>query len=207
MALKTFVKINGVTNLSDARYCAGMGVQVLGFVCEENHANYINPTTYTAITEWLAGVAFSAEFDDYSPQQITDTLALYPTVQYVQITNPQHVAPLQRLQKSLILRLEADEHTDIVRMADFMRDHHEGIAYFLVENTASHPHQELQEDLLHLAKQYPILLGFGVRPDNAQRIAEESPLAGIALRGGEKIKPGYRYFDALADILEAIEED
>ena len=207
MALKIFVKINGVTNLSDARYCAGMGVQVLGFVCEENHANYTDPTTYTAITEWLAGVAFAAEFDQYSLQQIEVALASYPSVQYVQITNPQHVAPLQRLQKSLILRLDADEYADIVSMADLMRDHHEGVTYFLVENTASHPHRELQEDLLDLAKQYPILLGFGIHPDNARRMAEESLLAGIALRGGEEIKPGYRNFDALADILEVIEED
>ena len=207
MALKTFVKISEVTNLSNARYCAGMGVQVLGFVREENHSSYVDPTIYTAITEWLAGVAFAAEFDHYSPQQIEATLALYPNVQYVQITNPQHVAPLQRLQKPLILCLEADKHADIVSMADLMRDYHAGVTYFLVENTASHPHRELQEDLLHLAKQYPILLGFGVYPDNAQSIAEESALAGIALRGGEEIKPGYRNFDALADILEAIEED
>lgn len=206
MALKTFVKISGVTNLSDARYCAGMGVQVLGFVCEKNYPNYVDPTTYIAITEWLAGVAFAAEFDQYSPQQIEATLALYPDVQYVQITNPQYITSLQRLQKPLILRLEVDEYDDIVSIADVMRDHCEGVAYFLLENTAPYRHSDLQEDLLHLAQQYPILLAFGVQPDNVRRMAEDSALAGIALRGGEEIKPGYRNFDALADILEAIEE-
>lgn len=37
MALKTFVKISGVNNLSDARYCAGMGVNQLGFNIEDKH--------------------------------------------------------------------------------------------------------------------------------------------------------------------------
>jgi phosphoribosylanthranilate isomerase len=31
MPLKTFVKVGCITNLSDARYCAGMGVDMLGF--------------------------------------------------------------------------------------------------------------------------------------------------------------------------------
>ena len=29
MPLKTFVKVGNITNLSDARYCAGMGVDML----------------------------------------------------------------------------------------------------------------------------------------------------------------------------------
>ncbi|MFT7424854.1 MAG: phosphoribosylanthranilate isomerase, partial [Algoriphagus sp.] len=35
MALRTFVKINGITNLTDARYCSGMYVDLLGFTFEE----------------------------------------------------------------------------------------------------------------------------------------------------------------------------
>ncbi len=31
MALKTIVKVGNITNLSDARYCAVMGVDMLGF--------------------------------------------------------------------------------------------------------------------------------------------------------------------------------
>ena len=33
--LKTQVKVSSITNLSDARYCAGMGVDLLGFPIQE----------------------------------------------------------------------------------------------------------------------------------------------------------------------------
>ena len=42
MALKTSVIINEVINLSDARYCAGMGVDYIGFRIDENHDKYVD---------------------------------------------------------------------------------------------------------------------------------------------------------------------
>ena len=56
MALSTFVKIDGVTNLSDARYCAGMYVDVLGFNLEESSQKFLNPTQYEEITGWVSGL-------------------------------------------------------------------------------------------------------------------------------------------------------
>ena len=33
--LKTLIKVSNINNLSDARYCAGMGVEMLGFSMDE----------------------------------------------------------------------------------------------------------------------------------------------------------------------------
>ena len=41
MGLKTLVKVSEVNNLSDARYCAGMGVEMIGFSLDENHPKFI----------------------------------------------------------------------------------------------------------------------------------------------------------------------
>ena len=41
MALSTIVKVGSIRNLSDARYCAGMMVDVLGFSINPNDKNYI----------------------------------------------------------------------------------------------------------------------------------------------------------------------
>ena len=42
MSLQTFVKVGEITNLSDARYCAGMGVDLLGFNVVENTPGYVD---------------------------------------------------------------------------------------------------------------------------------------------------------------------
>ena len=206
MALTTFVKVSGINNLSDARYCAGMGVHVLGFHVEKENPHYTEPEKYIAITEWLAGVKFAAEFDDYSPQEIEEALAAYPRIDYVQISRPQYISSLERLEKPMIVQLDAFHYQeDVVALADIMRDCRDQAAYFLIENSAPSRRVDLLNDVLHLAKQYPILLGFGLNPDVVLTLVKKHTLAGIALRGGEEIRPGYRNFDELANILEALE--
>lgn len=206
MALDTFVKVGEISNLSDARYCAGMGVHVLGFSLEPEDAHYTDPEKYAAITGWLAGVAFAAEFDRSSPADIEKTLAAYSRINYIQTTQPSYVSSLQPLGKSIIIRLDAARYEeDVVALADVMRDCHEQAAYFLVENSSSARRVDLLNDLLHLAKQYAILLGFGLNPRFVPSLVKQHPLAGIALRGSQEIRPGYQNFDELADILEALE--
>ena len=206
MGLATFVKVSGISNLSDARYCAGMGVNVLGFALEQEHPYYTDPEKYTAITEWLAGVEFAAEFDTYSPEAIEKVLRTYSRIDYLQTSQTQHVAALASLQKPLIVKLDASQYReDVVALADIMRDCRDQATYFLIENSAASPRTDLLNDLLHLSKQYPILLGFGLNPDNVSSLIREYPVAGLALRGGEEVRPGYRNFDELANVLEAIE--
>ena len=206
MALSTFVKVGGVTNLSDARYCAGMGVHLLGFGLEKEQPTYVAPEKFVAITEWLAGVKFAAEFDTYSPTEIEQTLADYARIDYVQTSQPQQAEALMGLGKPLIIRLDAREYDeDVVALADTMRGCRDRATYFLVDHSSPDPRPELVSDLLDLAQRHPILLGFGLRADWLPALVQEHPLAGIALRGSEEIKPGYQNFDQLADILEVLE--
>lgn len=58
MALKTFVKISTVNNLSDARYCAGMYVNLMGFNLEEGNKDYMAPEKYQELTDWLSGLEY-----------------------------------------------------------------------------------------------------------------------------------------------------
>ena len=53
MALKTFVKVSGINNLSDARYCSGMEVNQLGFSIEPSSPNYTDPEKFKEIKGWL----------------------------------------------------------------------------------------------------------------------------------------------------------
>src|SRR5688572_33445133 len=73
MPLKTFVKVGCITNLSDARYCAGMGVDMLGFRVVEGQEDYIKPSQFQEIRGWISGPSVVAEVyglkspDDLAP--------------------------------------------------------------------------------------------------------------------------------------------
>ena len=56
-----------------------------------------------------------------------------------------------------------------------------------------------------LASKVCLFLGFGINPENASSLAEIPGLAGLALDGGDEIKPGLRDFDQLGSILENLE--
>ena len=60
--LKTFVIVGEISNLSDARYCAGMGVDVLGFNINPVEETCVAPETLNEISGWVAGVAIHGRY-------------------------------------------------------------------------------------------------------------------------------------------------
>lgn len=56
------VKVNSITNLTDARFCAGMGVEMLGFSMSEKHIRHIEADKVNGITGWLSGIKVVSEF-------------------------------------------------------------------------------------------------------------------------------------------------
>lgn len=206
--LSRTVKISNVTNLSDARYCAGMGVEMLGFSIDEDSSNYISPKKFEEICSWLAGVQLVAETNQTDPELLLKTLANYP-VHYVQVESPGLLAYLQsELSLPLILRVSVDTYdsNDIYSILSRYGDY---VAYFLLESDAN---VELTEKWIQvlsgLAKENPILIGFGLDDEaTVHKLTEDFPEIGIALRGSEEIRPGYKDFGSMMDILEALEEE
>src|SRR5688572_18265306 len=84
MALKTFVKLNSITNLTDARYGAGMYVNLLGFDLNGNTSNSITPDTFREITGWVSGVDFVGEFTHDSSLDLFEVLKGYPSISWIE---------------------------------------------------------------------------------------------------------------------------
>ncbi|NJM26270.1 MAG: N-(5'-phosphoribosyl)anthranilate isomerase, partial [Bacteroidia bacterium] len=61
MALKVKVKVGNITNLSDARYCAGMGVDMLGFATIKGAAFHITADLYQQLRGWISGPSYVAQ--------------------------------------------------------------------------------------------------------------------------------------------------
>lgn len=207
MALKTFVKVSGVSNLSDARYCAGMGVDVLGFSFDPSEQHHVSPDQYIAITEWISGVQNTAEFTSCTPQEIEAQLAQYGNVDLLQVRDHRQLPLLKSLQLPLILKIDISAHHELASVAEVMRKAQQDVRYFLLEHESEEDKPGWLDDMLRLADQYPVLLGFGITAENVPTLIENSNIQGIALKGGEEIKPGYKSYDELADILEVIEVD
>ena len=203
--LRTFVKINSVTNLSDARYCAAMGVDMLGFAIDPLLPGYVEPDRFRAITEWVAGVAFAGETAGFADVSTGSGLAAYP-VKWLEASQADWPA-LRNLGLGLICRVAWTENDTL---PDFQSRHAAAaphVDYFLLESDMAQLTGEVKYHLKQVAEQYPVLLGFGVSKDTILTVLSEMPLAGIALRGGHETRPGQRDVSGLAEILELLETD
>jgi phosphoribosylanthranilate isomerase len=207
MSLKTFVKVSGVNNLSDARYCAGMGVNVLGFNLDPLSHAYVPPEKFNAIREWISGVSLAAEFSLSPAQAIEQQLKNFSPIDYLQIENPFDLSGVMHLDIPLILPVAVEKLNKLESIGAYMEEYQEIVRYFLLVSSRAGSQSPSFEDILKLAEKYPILLEYGLDAENVISLIEHTHLAGIALRGGDEIRPGYKHFDELADILEAIEAE
>ncbi|GAB5525436.1 MAG: hypothetical protein Roseis2KO_33080 [Roseivirga sp.] len=197
MALKTFVKVSGITNLSDARYCSGMEVDQLGFSIQEDSPNYTDPDKFKEIKGWLSGVAYVGEIEADNTKSITDVVNGYE-LDALQVASAQQVMEAQTTGLPIILKTDVSMIT-----LDVLSTLKDKVSYFLIESVYE---GQISPDILELTAQFPMVLGYGFDAGSVEGLAS-SGIKGIALKGGEEISPGLRDFDEMMDILEALEID
>jgi len=66
--------------------------------------------------------------------------------------------------------------------------------------------EELMKMLHSICKDYPVLLNFDFTEDNLLTIIDEIKPFGINLKGDDEIKPGYKDYDALNNLVDLLEE-
>lgn len=211
MALKTRVKISNVTNLSDARYCAGMGVDMLGFSMDADQPDYVAPGRFADIKGWVAGVQIVGETTATDPDVIEQLLETYQP-DLLQVDEPALIPYLSTLGSSdkrlaLILRANLSQLT-LEQLETLLPTAAAGAEYVLIESAVPvHIDDDLRATFRRLAARYPILLGVGITAQNVHDLLADLPVQGIALVGSNEERPGNKEFGELMDILEAIEEE
>jgi phosphoribosylanthranilate isomerase len=206
MALKTFVKISDISNLSDARYCAGMGVDLLGFRLDPGDSNSIDPVKFKSITEWVAGVGFAGEFYRSNADVIAQTAANY-NLSYLQIQPDALTEQIAGVNIPIIINLNLDDYIGSEMLREYMHRTCHLVEFFLLTSEKDELEPPDLDNILDLSKEFPILLGFGIKKDNVNHILDTSQIKGIAMKGGEEVQPGFKDYDILMDVLEEIEVD
>lgn len=191
MALKTLVKVGNISNLSDARYCAGMGVDLLGFCVTKNAPNFMAPELYQEIRGWVSGPKVVAEAgglqaDDIGPimeNYVPDFFQL-PLVEFRRFGD---VLPLP----CLVEITDWEEPLDI--------PHSDKVAYLVVSGEAAKRMPPASRQA------FPLLISVESTEELEEKLKYPN-VKGVSLNGSEEIRPGYKDYGQLADILEALED-
>lgn len=196
MPLKTLVKVGNISNLSDARYCAGMGVEMLGFNVVEGVPNYISPTSFQEIRGWLSGPLVVAELYSANANIIDQLIANYhPDLLELSVAE---LALVSNIDTPLILSVDKDSFE---RHHQQIQQHKHRIS-FLVISFSDYNNDFCRE----LEKDFDILVASNDTTDIIT-LTKDVNVKGITLLGGKEIRPGLKDFDALASVLELLETD
>jgi phosphoribosylanthranilate isomerase len=194
MSLQTHVKAGNITNLTDARYCAGMGVEIIGFPIGKSNVQAIEPAKIKEILGWVSGIKIALEFIDseFDKEFISGI---------IQELKPDY------FQVSYTLQKELKKITDIPLLLSTS----ESELLPIDENDILIYTGNIQSDLKTLAdlclKNKVILSGNQINVNSVQKILTDLKPYGIELKGGNEISPGLKSFEALSEILELLEVD
>lgn len=196
MALKTKVKVGNITNLSDARYCAGMGVDFLGFPIGGTHS--IDPEKFKEITEWVSGPQFVAEWSGGETDNVAQIVSKY-NVSFVEIDAAQlHL--ISDLGKVVIVTLAVDDWPKY-KVALLRAKNNIGFVLLKLNESEVRISDVAQE----LSSHFSLLLDFNNHKLTVDEIME-LPIKGISLLGSDELKPGLKDYSSLSAILEELEE-
>ncbi len=201
MGLTIPVILDSVNNLSDARYAAGMGVDLMSFEVEEGTERYVSPDLYKAITSWLSGIK---------------------TVASVSILNPSTMATIQEFYQPDFIQFESIEgisHHDLSAIASIQKitlspdniqtidtQIFEEASYVFLEASDWNDWRTEHANISRINNLQNILWALPVEKEDVELIHSLN-LKGIALKGGDEQRPGWKDLDQLIDILEALEEN
>jgi phosphoribosylanthranilate isomerase len=184
MPLKTFVKVGRITNLSEARYCAGMGVDLLGFCTIKGKESYLAPSQFQEIRGWITGPQIVAEIYGLQSQAELESILSDYKPDYLEMGAQE-------------LELLADVPLPFILSSD---------GAVVSPDPRKTPGYLLLKDLAINALPYPVLIEVQSLMD-VQRVLNSPNTSGIAMNGGPEIRPGLKEYEVLAEILELLDTD
>ncbi len=201
MSLKTFVKISNVSSLSDARYCAGMGVDILGFNIDPDSVERISPEDFKEITDWVAGVKFAGEFRSSDIENIKTTVKDYP-IDYIEISNTDLVEKVGLLQLPILFKVFIESDEDLKGLASKLSYLDELISHVIIKSSNEELFDELDQQISFYNGNLRLLKGYEVTASDS--IAK---FPGLEMEATKEEKPGFKDYGEIMDVLEVIEED
>jgi phosphoribosylanthranilate isomerase len=187
MLKKPITYVRRVTNLSDARYCAGMGVDMLGYVIDPAHADYVSPKIYQEISGWIAGPRRVVEILTLTPDLRDQLIHYSPELIHIHFTL---IKPDLLPDLPLVVECDFTECNDALRKVNQLGLRTE---YLLVTGLKG---QSFKTDF------HPLLIDIG---NQRASLLLQYSADGLSMSGTHEQAPGLKDYDHLAQVFEEID--
>jgi phosphoribosylanthranilate isomerase len=188
---KKITLVKNISNLSEARYCAGMMVDFISFQLTSTHPDYVTLDKYFEIKGWLNGLKVLGNGQYFTADEINEQIILRELDGFI----------FDFSQFDSIHLVECDVKIGYLSLQQFESINTDtviGLDYIII--TGSMEELALKIDLID--SKVPIMLGFDF--DNVN--LRNKKISGFAFLGTVEFKPGFSSYNRLMDALELLEE-
>lgn len=193
MALKTLVKVGMISNLSDARYCAGMNVDLLGFRVIAGQDHYVSPELFKEIRGWFSGPGIVAEAYGIEKNEDLPAIIQQYLPDYIEVSL-QDLLKIHSPSSTFILSTTIEE---LAAQENVIAPYRNQISKVII------PANTRKELITELTRSYKVLLSADAETPIDTLL--DTGIKGIALQGSAEEKPGLKNYDSISTILEQLE--
>lgn len=184
MPLKTVVKVGNISNLGQARYCSGMGVDMLGIRVINGHPQHMQPELFQEIRGWIVGPGIVAEiYGLSSADEIAAVMENYRP-DYFELSEAEYLTWRAGIPLPCLVNLSKERPNTVLPPVA-------PSGYLLINENV------LPELSGGLNSQRTLVKV--TSPDRLRDILEQYPVEGIAIDASDD-------HNALSDILEVLDE-
>ncbi len=207
------IKASRIDNLTDARYFAAQGVEWMGYCLDESTPGYVPPKLLAAIREWVDGPRTVGEFGLATADEVLQAIAdcHLDAVQvgpFVPLTDLEVIRSRAQVLRELVVQhdttpvqlQEAIAEAAHLAEATILSFRTGGIAW--VHLQAGHPFGV--EALQDMCVRWPILLDLSFDASALPQLLVNVQPYGLVLYGSAEEKIGYKSFDELDAVFEAL---
>jgi phosphoribosylanthranilate isomerase len=206
--LSVQVKICGTTNLADARYCAAMGADYLGFVLHEPSPRYVEPEQAKEIIEWIEGPRSVGVFVNREADEV-NRIADEAGFDLVQLHGDESPDFCALIEKPVIraIRIRDTDTTD--SLAQTLAAFESVVTSFLLDTHVPGQFGGTGETFSwevakSISRDYPVFLAGGLNPENVSEAINMVKPVAVDVASGVEDAPGRKSFEAIDRFFAAL---
>lgn len=185
----TNIKICGITNLKDAKTCAGAGADIIGFVFAKSPRKITPEKAKSIISKLPHSIKKIGVFVNEGPAEV-DRIAAYCGLDAVQLHGDETPAYCKKIKSRKIKAIRVRDIRDIRKIGKYKVD-----AVLLdtySKGKFGGTGKKFDWDLAKRAKKYniPLILSGGLTPDNLEKAILQVKPHAVDISGGVELKPG-----------------
>ena len=204
MALK--VKICGITNLEDARFCAGAGADYLGFIQYPQSPRYIAPDAAKEIIAWIYGPEAVGVFVNEEADTV-NRIAEAANFALVQLHGDETPEVCAQMKRPVIKAIRVGPDATVQELRDQMEPYRAVVTAFLLDT--HHPtlwggtgETFNWRHARTVAADFPVLLAGGINAGNVEAAVRQARPLGVDLSSSLEAEPGKKDFDKLTAFFD-----